>query len=218
MPPDPDDPNGELTTVHRVKKSENELLGVSRAFGDYDYKSNDKLSASRQAVVCTQEFVMRERKEGEDMFLVLVCDGLWDVVSNDEAGEFVVRRVADLGHGLNGRGVDADACDVDAVRGEVLARVGDDLLAHCLEKGSRYNMSVLIVAFPASGLLSKTNGLVSSSFRWRRRQRRRLHRRRRVRTRPAPPLGEEEEIVEEGRDGAMAVRMTGGAEAEDAGA
>ena len=75
VPPDPDDPNGELTTVHRVKKSENELLGVSRAFGDYDYKSNDKLSASRQAVVCTPEFVMRERKEGEDMFLVLVCDG-----------------------------------------------------------------------------------------------------------------------------------------------
>ena len=74
-----------------MKKSENELLGVSRAFGDYDYKSNDKLSASRQAVVCTPELVMRERKEGEGMFLVLACDGMWDIVLNDEAGEFVTR-------------------------------------------------------------------------------------------------------------------------------
>jgi hypothetical protein len=36
--------------------------------------------------------------------------------------------------------------------GEVLASVGDDLLAICLDAGSRDNMSVLIVAFPASGL------------------------------------------------------------------
>ena len=68
------------------------------------------------------------------MFLVLACDGVWDVVSNDEAGEFVTRRGAELGHGLGGRDVDADACDVNAVRGEVLAHVGDDLLETALRR------------------------------------------------------------------------------------
>ena len=40
------------------------------------------------------------------------------------------------------------------MEGEALASVGDDLLEECLEKGSRDNMSVLIVGLPASGLSS----------------------------------------------------------------
>jgi serine/threonine protein phosphatase PrpC len=39
------------TVVHRVRKSDNNLLGVSRAFGDHDYKSNAALSPSQQAVM-----------------------------------------------------------------------------------------------------------------------------------------------------------------------
>mmetsp|Transcript_36886 Transcript_36886/g.77878 ORF Transcript_36886/g.77878 Transcript_36886/m.77878 type:complete len:984 (+) Transcript_36886:161-3112(+) len=168
VPPSETDPDGEFTTVHRVKKSDTELLGVSRAFGDYDYKSNKELSATRQAVVCTPEVVVRERSEGEDMYLVLACDGVWDVMSNDEVGAFVVERVAHL---LGWMGGDTNEENKEAVedpngndsQGEVLARVGDDLLAECLRKGSRDNMSVLIVALPASGLVTgKSDSAVSS--------------------------------------------------------
>jgi serine/threonine protein phosphatase PrpC len=37
---------------------------------------------------------------------------------------------------------------------DILAKVGDDLLDHCLDKGSTDNMSVLILSFPASGFKS----------------------------------------------------------------
>ena len=41
--------------VHRLRKSDTNLLGVSRAFGYYDYKSNAELPPSGQAMVCTPE-------------------------------------------------------------------------------------------------------------------------------------------------------------------
>jgi hypothetical protein len=39
------------TVVHRVRKSDSNLLGLSLAFDDRDYKSNAALSTSRQAVM-----------------------------------------------------------------------------------------------------------------------------------------------------------------------
>lgn len=126
------------TVVHRVRKSDKNLLGVSRAFGDYDYKSNTELSSIQQAVVCTPEIIIRERVDDEDMYLILACDGIWDVMLNENVGTFVTRRVNEEMHKLNSKS-----------DGEVLASVGDDLLAVCLDAGSRDNMSVLIVAFPA---------------------------------------------------------------------
>ena len=39
------------TVVHRVRKSDSNLLGLSLAFDDHDYKSNAALSTSRQAVM-----------------------------------------------------------------------------------------------------------------------------------------------------------------------
>ena len=167
VPPDDNDENGEYTTVYRVKKSDKELLGVARAFGDYDYKSNEELSVSRQAVVCTPEIVVRERKDDEDMYLILACDGIWDVMSNDEVGLFVARRVAELlGWTSASAGTESTSNELPAnkntTQGEVLARVGDDLLAECLRKGSRDNMSVMIVALPASGLTT-TNGVATIS-------------------------------------------------------
>ena len=63
-------------TIYRVKKSDSELLGVSRAFGDNDYKSNKDVSPSNQAVICTPDIVVRERSDDEDMYLILACDGV----------------------------------------------------------------------------------------------------------------------------------------------
>jgi serine/threonine protein phosphatase PrpC len=120
------------------------MLGVARAFGDYDYKSNEDLSPARQAVVCTPDIVVRDR-DSEDMFLILACDGVWDVMSNDDVGLFVTKAV-------NAATASLPEEEGDPVDAGVLASVGDSLLDHCLKQGSTDNMSVLIVALPASGL------------------------------------------------------------------
>ena len=177
VPPDDGDEDGEYTTVHRVKKSDMELLGVARAFGDYDYKLNGDLSPSRQAVVCTPDIVVRERADAEDMYLVLACDGIWDVMSNEDVGAFVSRRVAELLDWVptgasdekeqsGERSATALSNNSDlpnkSVQGEILASVGDDLLAECLRQGSRDNMSVLIISFKASGLTTSVGAVTSS--------------------------------------------------------
>ncbi|KAL7504197.1 hypothetical protein ACHAXN_001891 [Cyclotella atomus] len=133
------------TSIHKVKRSDTDLLAVARAFGDFDYKSNENLSPSRQAVVCTPEIVVRERNLDEDMYLILACDGVWDVMSNEEVGVYIAKRAA---------------ARFALGEEDVLAKVGDDLLDLCLNKGSTDNMSVLILSFPASGIGS---GLDSSA-------------------------------------------------------
>jgi hypothetical protein len=72
-------------------------------------------------------------------------------------GELVARRVEEI---QGSSGVD----DGVFLRGEVLARVGDELLTACLEAGSRDNMLVLIVAFPALGLTYTPTSLSSTSL------------------------------------------------------
>ena len=77
-------------------------------------------------------------------------------MSNDNVGEFVARRFEERRHSSD------DDDDEEFPRGEVLARVGEELLTACLKAGSRDNMSVLIVAFQASGMASTP--LSSTSF------------------------------------------------------
>lgn len=130
------------TIIHKIQKSQQDTgVSFSRAFGDFDYKSNPNLSSTRQAVICTPETCIRERKLEEDMYLILACDGVWDVMSDDEVGLFVANRVQ-------------ERCLHDLEKDDILAKVGDDLLDHCLDKGSTDNMSVLILSFPASGFKS----------------------------------------------------------------
>ena len=100
-------------------------------------------------------------------FLVSLLTQIWDVMSNEEVGEFVARRVAEqLGwvEELTNDTSNEEQSELKAskernmsdntVEGEVLAKVGDDLLAKCLDKNSRDNMSVLIVALPACGIVT----------------------------------------------------------------
>jgi serine/threonine protein phosphatase PrpC len=130
------------TIIHKIQKSQQDTgVSFSRAFGDFDYKSNPNLSSTRQAVICTPETCIRERKLEEDMYLILACDGVWDVMSDDEVGLFVANHVQ-------------ERCLHDLEKDDILAKVGDDLLDHCLDKGSTDNMSVLILSFPASGFKS----------------------------------------------------------------
>ena len=59
-------------------------LAVSRAFGDFQFKQREDLHAKEQKVSCWPDIVIHERQP-EDDILLLACDGLWDVMSNNEA-------------------------------------------------------------------------------------------------------------------------------------
>ena len=82
------------------------------------------MSSTEQAIICVPELTIHKR-DSEDQFLILACDGVWDVMSNEEVGQFV--------YGKWKQGM------------TVLAEVGDELLKECLARGSRDNMTALIV-------------------------------------------------------------------------
>mmetsp|Transcript_100330 Transcript_100330/g.189291 ORF Transcript_100330/g.189291 Transcript_100330/m.189291 type:complete len:447 (-) Transcript_100330:68-1408(-) len=64
-------------------------LAVSRAFGDLLLKEAEKYECAGVApgglVNSTPEFRVFDLEPNVDRFLVLACDGVWDVVSNEEA-------------------------------------------------------------------------------------------------------------------------------------
>ena len=66
----------------------NGSLGVSRALGDFSYKNNTEVNPIQQMVSPEPETTVFERESG-DQFVVLACDGIYDVVNNDEVVNFV---------------------------------------------------------------------------------------------------------------------------------
>ncbi len=60
---------------------------------------------------------------------VLACDGVWDVMSNEDICQFVSHRMKIHG-------------DLEVIANEVIDT--------CLHKGSRDNMSIIIIAFPGA--------------------------------------------------------------------
>lgn len=67
-------------------------LALSRAFGDFVFKRNDKRSATEQIVIAYPDVQTRELTSDLE-FIIMACDGVWDVMTNEEVVEFVRRRV-----------------------------------------------------------------------------------------------------------------------------
>jgi len=66
-------------------------LAVSRAIGDVDFKQTYGLGQAEQAVTCAPDILEYTRTENDD-FIIIACDGLWDVMTNEEASTFVRER------------------------------------------------------------------------------------------------------------------------------
>jgi len=111
--------------IQRVNGS----LAVSRALGDFEYKNVEGKGPTEQLVSPEPEFYIKTRDAGADEFLVLACDGVWDVMTNEDICSFISDRM---------RVTD----DLETIANEVIDT--------CLHKGSRDNMSIIIIAFPAA--------------------------------------------------------------------
>jgi len=92
--------------IHRV----NGNLNLSRSIGDLAYKTRDDLGPEKQVISATPDLVVHERTPGDE-FLVLGCDGIWEVKENPEACAFVRPRLA---------------------RGEDLPGIAAEMLDECL--------------------------------------------------------------------------------------
>jgi serine/threonine protein phosphatase PrpC len=122
--------NGKDVTIHKVAKTDSEMLAVSRSFGDFEYKLNTTLPPDEQAVTAVADVRVHSRDAQSDLYLVLACDGVWDVMDNETVKDYVLNQVQ----------VRADISDT------VLPEVGDSLLRESLNLGSRDNMTTVLVA------------------------------------------------------------------------
>ena len=80
---------GGTVMMQRVNGS----LAVSRALGDFDYKRSSELPPIAQLVSPEPEITVHDREFDHDEFLLLACDGIFDVMSNEEVAAFVHRHL-----------------------------------------------------------------------------------------------------------------------------
>jgi protein phosphatase len=70
----------------------NGQLAMSRALGDYQYKSDASRQAHEQLVSHIPDIVSLERTK-EDSFVVVACDGIFDVLENEAVVDFVQQQL-----------------------------------------------------------------------------------------------------------------------------
>jgi serine/threonine protein phosphatase PrpC len=58
-------------------------LAVSRAFGDYSFKEDASWRRTNKGCV-VPELVVYPRIMDKDEFIILACDGIWDVASSNQ--------------------------------------------------------------------------------------------------------------------------------------
>uniref|UniRef100_A0A7S1TLS0 PPM-type phosphatase domain-containing protein n=1 Tax=Erythrolobus australicus TaxID=1077150 RepID=A0A7S1TLS0_9RHOD len=118
--------------VNRVGRVNNNL-NLSRSIGDLKYKMNTSLPPKDQMITAEPDLMIQDLTS-EDEFLFMACDGVWDVMSNQEAIDFVRERLA---------------------QGNVsLSKVCEEVFDHCISEDPRRtsglggdNMTCVIVQF-----------------------------------------------------------------------
>lgn len=81
---------GGWVTEGRVNGS----LNLSRAIGDMNYKQLKSRPAEEQIVTANPD-IREIDLTPEDRFLILACDGIWDILTNEEAVQFVDEKLAE---------------------------------------------------------------------------------------------------------------------------
>ncbi|CAI4221096.1 unnamed protein product [Auanema sp. JU1783] len=123
---------GGSVMIQRINGS----LAVSRAFGDFEYKSSLELKPVQQLVSPEPDVYILPRNVENDEFLLLACDGVYDVMENEELCDFVRNRLRVQDN---------------------LESVCNDVLDACLWKGSRDNMTAIVVCFSASPKINEVD-------------------------------------------------------------
>lgn len=106
-------------------------INLSRSLGDLEYKGVPNMPAERQAVTAMPD-VRSVRLTPDDDFLVMCCDGIWDILSSQECVNFIYERLGQ----------------------KDLKAIAEDVCDRCLARSTTENegrgcdnMTVVIVAF-----------------------------------------------------------------------
>lgn len=118
----------------------NMTLAVSRALGDVDFKSNDALDWTEQAVSACPDVTVTPSKPGDE-FIIIGCDGIWDVLSSDEGCKLVKTLLCSKETDRSGNAVPVD-----------ISLVCEQILDRCLAQTNTVregtdNMTIIIVEF-----------------------------------------------------------------------
>jgi len=140
----------------------NGTLAVSRAFGDINYKDNTKLKPEEQAVSAEPEInrikININQQQQQQLlnidnlsFVVIACDGIWDVMKSEEAVEYVKNKIKDQqqkfiqNHNQQNGNQNNDNLEFNINNIDVV-QICQELIDHCvLDLESKDNVSALIV-------------------------------------------------------------------------
>jgi serine/threonine protein phosphatase PrpC len=113
-------------------------LAVSRALGDFEFKFNGLKYIHKEYQVSNVADIRSIALNDASQFLIIACDGLWDVMTNEDAVSWVTDYI--------GRAVETNkAPAID--RSKVLNACSQALAEAAVARGSMDNVSVTIVAF-----------------------------------------------------------------------
>lgn len=115
-------------------------LAVSRALGDFQYKTRPDLPAEEQKVTPNPDLTIHERTAADDV-LILGCDGVWDVMSSQDCVEL--------------------AREIFAGGESNMQLVSEEIVDMSLNKGSRDNISAIVVQLPGATIASGGGGVMS---------------------------------------------------------
>ena len=107
-------------------------LAVTRALGDHCLKTEHSPGVS------PEPHVTRHAVAHGDRFVILASDGVWDVHSDEDAADLVLSYADAAGGGGGGGGGRAEALD----------DVANKLVASAIARGSRDNISALVIRLP----------------------------------------------------------------------
>jgi serine/threonine protein phosphatase PrpC len=66
-------------------------LNLSRAIGDLEYKKNAKLAPEEQMITADPD-ILKVKNEKID-FIIMGCDGIWEVKQNEEMVKWIGQRL-----------------------------------------------------------------------------------------------------------------------------
>ena len=85
----------EMSSGARTHYRINGNLNLSRAIGDLEYKKRADLQHHEQAICSTPDVREEALQSKHDEFLIIACDGIWDVLTCQEVCDFVSERLRD---------------------------------------------------------------------------------------------------------------------------